>query len=69
MILGTGIDIVEISRIKNALLRYKVRLEKILYTEAEQKYCLTGSNKRAQAVKFAGRFAAKEAFLKAMRVS
>lgn len=59
MLAGVGVDVVEVprfARAKSALLRR-------LFTEAERKYC---SGKPNAAIHFAGRFAAKEAFLKAL---
>jgi len=63
MISGTGIDIIEISRIKNAVIRWKDSFLKRIFTENEINY--------SQARKFsyqhlAARFAAKEAVLKAI---
>lgn len=63
MISGTGIDIIEISRIKNAVLRWKDSFLRRIFTENEINY--------SQAKKFsyqhlAARFAAKEAVLKAI---
>jgi len=66
MIIGTGIDIIEISRVRDALSRSKERLEEILFTETEKEYCRKAANQRVKAQKCAGRFAAKEAFLKAL---
>lgn len=63
MILGTGIDIVKISRIKNLIEKYGERFLKKIYTEAEIKYCQQKIN---SAPSFAARFAAKEAVLKAL---
>lgn len=65
MIVGMGIDLVEISRIAESIARWGGRFEKKLFTERERAYC----NGRAhQAQHFAARFAAKEATLKALRV-
>ena len=62
MIVGSGIDIVEISRIKKLMDRYgNVFLDRI-FTEQEKQYCL---KKRNASQHLAGRFAAKEAFVKA----
>ncbi len=63
MISGTGIDIIEISRIKDAVIRWKDSFLKRVFTENEISY--------SQAKKFsyqhlAARFAAKEAVLKAI---
>ncbi len=63
MIVGTGIDAVEIDRIERSVERYGERFLKRVYTPAEQAYCL---RKRASAESFAARFAAKEAAAKAL---
>ena len=62
MIVGTGVDLIEIDRVRTAYLRRKDRFLKRLYTEGEIKYCL---RKRDPAESLAGRFAAKEAVIKA----
>lgn len=61
IVIGLGTDIVEVSRIKKAIENQKF-LERV-YTEKEQKYC--GGRGNSGAASFAGRFAAKEAVLKA----
>ena len=58
MILGSGIDLVEIGRIQQSMDRYGSRFLDRVYTGAEQAYC---RRKRASAESFAARFAAKEA--------
>jgi holo-[acyl-carrier protein] synthase len=63
MIIGSGIDLVEIGRIQNSVNRYGVRFLNHVYTAAEQAYCL---RKRNSAESFAARFAAKEAAAKAL---
>jgi holo-[acyl-carrier protein] synthase len=63
MIIGSGIDLVEIRRIKHAIDRYGIRFLNRVYTRAEQAYCL---RKRNSAESFAARFAAKEAGAKAL---
>ena len=63
MIVGTGIDLVEIGRIQNSIDRYGSRFLNRVYTVAEQAYCL---RKRKAAESFAARFAAKEAGAKAL---
>jgi len=63
MIIGSGIDIVEIRRIQHAKDRYGKRFLNRVYTAAEQAYCL---RKRKAAESFAARFAAKEAGAKAL---
>lgn len=63
MILGTGIDAVEIERIQHAIERFGQRFLDRVYTAGEQKYC---RHKRSSAESFAARFAAKEAGAKAL---
>ena len=63
MILGSGIDLVEIGRIQQSMDRYGSRFLDRVYTGAEQAYC---RRKRASAESFAARFAAKEAGAKAL---
>ncbi len=64
MILSIGIDIVEVYRIREALARTP-RFGKRVFTDAEREYC--ESKGAAAAQSYAGRFAAKEAFLKAIK--
>lgn len=63
MIFGIGTDIIEVSRMEKHLENNEA-LQKKLYTEDEQKYCERGKVTKAQC--FAARFAAKEAFFKAL---
>jgi holo-[acyl-carrier protein] synthase len=63
MIVGSGIDLVEIGRIQRSIDRYGQRFLNHVYTAAEQAYCL---RKRKAAESFAARFAAKEAGAKAL---
>jgi len=63
MIVGTGIDLVEIDRIHRSIERFGPRLLNRVYTSTEQAYCL---RKRKSAESFAARFAAKEAGAKAL---
>ncbi len=63
-ILGTGIDIVEVDRLEEAMVRRGERLLDKVFTPAERAYC----DKRPRPVMhYAGRFAVKEAVLKAIR--
>lgn len=62
MIIGVGIDIVEISRIAAAIKR-KAFIDRV-FTPAEQAYCENRGVHRAAS--YAARFAAKEAVLKAL---
>ena len=63
MIVGSGIDLVEIERIQHSVDRYGERFLDRVYTSAEQAYCL---RKRKAAESLAARFAAKEAGAKAL---
>ncbi len=63
MIVGTGVDLVETPRIKQALERHGERFSKRLYTAGEVAYCEGFKNK---AERYAARFAAKEATFKAL---
>ncbi len=62
MIIGIGIDLVKIDRIQKAGRNHSGFLERV-FTEAERSYC---SRQKFAAQHFAGRFAAKEAVLKAI---
>ncbi len=63
MIVGSGIDLVEIARIQQSLDRFGQRFLDRIFTPAEQAYCL---RKRMAAESLAARFAAKEAGAKAL---
>ncbi|MEK7366044.1 MAG: holo-ACP synthase [Candidatus Deferrimicrobiota bacterium] len=63
MIVGIGVDIVDIARIQGLLDRYGERFLHRVYTEAETAYAMSGANK---AERLAGRFAVKEAVMKAL---
>ena len=64
MIVSIGIDIVEVYRIRETISRTPRFVERV-YTEQERVYC--ESKGAAAAQSFAARFAAKEAFLKALK--
>ncbi len=64
MILSIGIDITEVYRIRNAIARTPRFAERV-FTATERKYCESKGVAAAQS--YAGRFAAKEAFLKALK--
>lgn len=64
MVLSIGIDIVEVYRIGEAVARTP-RFSERVFTESERRYC--ESKGAAAAQSYAGRFAAKEAFLKAIK--
>ena len=63
MILGVGIDLVETARVARALANHGARFEERVYTAGELADC-AGRADRVEAL--AARFAAKEAFLKAL---
>ena len=63
MIIGSGIDLVEIRRIQQSFERYGKRFLDRVFTAAEQAYCM---RKRKAAESLAARFAAKEAGAKAL---
>ena len=63
MIVGTGIDIVEIERFRKILAETDKRFITRVFTPEEQRFCLA---RRDPAPHFAARFAAKEAVFKAL---
>lgn len=63
MLVGTGIDVVEIARIADSIERYGERFLNRVFTPNEISYC---RRKRNSAESFAARFAAKEAAAKAL---
>jgi holo-[acyl-carrier protein] synthase len=65
MIYGIGIDLVKVARIERVLARYGDRFLDRVFTEREIGYC---RGKSWAAAGFAMRFAAKEAFSKALGV-
>ena len=62
MIIGLGTDIIEIERVRRAVGRENFRNK--VFTEIEQSYC--ESRGKNSAASYAARFAAKEAFFKAL---
>ena len=64
MILSIGIDIIEVYRIRETMARTP-RFATRVFTENERAYCEGKGVASAQS--YAGRFAAKEAFLKALQ--
>jgi holo-[acyl-carrier protein] synthase len=63
MIAGIGVDLCEVDRMELAIGRHGERLLNRIYTEAERAYCESKPNRMER---FAGRFAAKEAAMKAI---
>ena len=62
MIVGVGVDLIEIERVKAAHKKHGQRFIDRLFTPAEAKYCL---RKKDPYPSLAGRFATKEAVIKA----
>ena len=62
-IIGLGIDATDIPRIAATLERYGERFMNRIFTDGEVAYC---RRRRVPAIHFAGRFAAKEAAMKAL---
>lgn len=63
MIVGTGVDIAEVPRVAAAIARFGDRFLRRIFTDAEIRYCESKANK---VERYAARFAAKEAALKAI---
>src|SRR5438552_11255938 len=63
MILGTGVDLAEVGRIREAIERYGDRFIRRIYTDAEIAYVERKANRFER---YAARFAAKEAGMKAI---
>jgi holo-[acyl-carrier protein] synthase len=63
MILGTGVDLAEVDRIRASIERYGVRFVHRIYTPREIAYVERKAN---QYERYAARFAAKEAGMKAI---
>jgi holo-[acyl-carrier protein] synthase len=63
MLIGTGVDLIEVERIAHSIERYGERFLRRVYTDHEIAYC---NRKRGSAESFAARFAAKEAGAKAL---
>ncbi len=66
MIIGVGIDIIEIDRIKQSIERYGDLFINKIFTETEINYCEAHKNKFQH---YAARFAAKEAIIKSFSSS
>jgi holo-[acyl-carrier protein] synthase len=63
MILGTGIDMLRVERMERALDRWGDRILHRVFTREEAAYC---ERRKRKAQSYAGRFAAKEAVMKAL---
>ena len=63
MIVGTGIDIAEVPRIRQSIERFGQRFLQRIYAPGEMRYCDSKANRYER---YAARFAAKEAAMKAL---
>jgi holo-[acyl-carrier protein] synthase len=63
MIVGTGIDIAEVPRIAESIERFGERFLRRVFTDSEVRYCDSKANR---VERYAARFAAKEAAMKAL---
>lgn len=63
MIVGTGIDIAEVPRIRQSIERFGQRFLQRIFTPGEIRYCDSKANRYER---YAARFAAKEAAMKAL---
>jgi holo-[acyl-carrier protein] synthase len=63
MIVGTGIDIAEVPRIRQSIERFGDRFLQRVFTAGEIRYCDSKANRFER---YAARFAAKEAAMKAL---
>lgn len=63
MIVGTGMDVAEVERIARSIERFGRRFLERVFTAEEIRYCESKANKMER---YAGRFAAKEAAMKAI---
>lgn len=61
---NTGIDIIEVKRIKDSILKFENRFLERIFTKDEIAYCESKKSQKYQS--YAGRFAAKEAVFKAV---
>ena len=66
MIKGIGTDILDIARMEDVIRKYGDHFLRKVFTDAEIDYCM---KRPVPAIHFAGRWASKEAFFKAMPAS
>lgn len=62
-VIGIGTDIIECERISRMLLRHRDNFVRMVFTDLENQYCSSRKNSNQH---YAGRWAAKEAVLKAL---
>lgn len=63
MIIGIGVDIVDVGRMERVIFRWQDKFLRRVFTDDEIRYC---NNKKDPAQRFATRFAAKAALIKAL---
>lgn len=63
MIIGIGVDLVDVRRFESIIFTWQHKFLQRVFTETEIRYC---NNKKHPAQRFATRFAAKQAFIKAL---
>jgi len=63
MIIGTGVDIIDLARLQEMIDRHGMRFLSKTFTESEIAYC---QSRKVPVMHFAGRFAVKEAMFKAL---
>src|SRR5881227_238469 len=63
MIVGSGIDIAEVPRVAQVIARFGERFLRRVFTDGEIRYCDSKANR---VERYAARFAAKEAAMKAL---
>jgi len=70
MIFGVGVDLVEVSRLRETFRRFGDRFRRRIFTESEVTFCETlpdpPDGRAGKYLSYAARFAAKEAFSKAL---
>lgn len=62
-ILGIGIDLIEVERIRHSIVKFGERFKNRIYSKEEQIFCESQNRKY---LSYAARFASKEAFSKAL---
>lgn len=63
MIIGIGVDLIDVRRFESVIFRWQHKFLKRIFTDKEIRYC---NNKKHPAQRFATRYAAKQAFIKAL---
>ncbi len=66
MIIGIGTDIVDARRIERMIEQYGEKFLNRIFTQTEKEYALSAKDEQRQLLRYANRFAAKEAVVKAL---